>query len=70
MHMDAKGASEPGKRTLVRKANQRQIKGGLDKEQRWGRGRAIMGPGYCVWIPGWHRSIYLFICHTTQLAGS
>ena len=40
MHMDAKGASEPGKRTLVRKANQRQIKGGLDKEQRWGRGRA------------------------------
>ena len=37
MHMDAKGDSEPGKRTLVRKANQRQIKGGLDKEQRWGR---------------------------------
>ena len=29
-----------------------------------------MGPGYRVWIPGWHRSIYLFICHTTQLAGS
>ena len=60
MHMDAKGDSEPGKRALVRKGKS-ETKGGLDKEQRWGRGRAIMGPGYPVWIPGWHRFIYLFI---------